>query len=111
MPAFYCPTDGAGPRDCPDWTTLYRACASDDAADAVDVQRAAEPGHVARNGNGPRTSTLTSAQVAASLPVVGVERGSDVDAFGGSPAYLGGEGVVGRQLLCPECLAPAHVAP
>lgn len=114
---FYCPADGAGPRECPDWMALYRAAGqgvpAGDALDAahapVDAQRAAEPGHVARNGNPPRTSTLTSAQVAALLPIVGVETGSDVDEFGGRPAYLGGEGLIGRQLLCPDCLTPLRV--
>lgn len=109
MPILYCPADGAGPRECPDWTALYRACVTDADIDAVDTQRAAEPGHVAANGAGPSTSTLSSRQVAALLPLRGVVRGSDVDEHGGSPAYLGGDGIVGRQLLCPVCLSPVYV--
>ena len=109
MPTFYCSADGAGPRECPDWMALYRACASEAETDAVDTQRAAEPGHIAANGNGPRTSTLASAEAKAMLALRGVARGSSVDAFGGSPAYLGGDEVIGRQLLCPVCLSPVYV--
>lgn len=109
MPTFYCATDGAGPRDCPNWTALYRACATDAAIDALDAVRSAEPGHLAQNGNGPRTSTLTSTEAKAMLALRGVARGSSVDAFGGSPAYLGGDEVIGRQLLCPVCLSPVYV--
>lgn len=114
---LYCSADGAGPRECPDWPALYKAAGvgvpAGDALDAahapIDNMRAAEPGHLAANGNGPRTSTLTCRQVAELLPVVGVEHGSAVDAFGGSPAYLGGDEVIGRQLLCPVCLSPVYV--
>lgn len=109
MPTFYCHADGAGPRECPDWTALYGACATEAALDAMDDVRAAEPGHLAQNGNGPRTSTLTSAETKAMLAMRPVERGSAVDAFGGSPAYLSGDEVVGRQLLCPVCLSPVYV--
>lgn len=110
MSVFYCPADGAGPRACPDWRALYRAAGPTDEDRApIDDMRAAEPGHIASNGNGPRTSTLSSAQARAMLALRGVERGSDVDEFGGSPAYLGGDEVIGRQLLCPVCLTPVRV--
>ena len=49
----YCPADGAGPRPLVDWPALY-AGADDAATDALNSQRIAEPGHVARNGNPPR---------------------------------------------------------
>ena len=107
---FYCSADNAGPRERPDWGALYRAAGPTDEDRApVDALRVAEPGHIARNGNGPRTSTLTSRQAAQAIALLGVVRGSEVDEHGGSPASLGGDGVIGKQLLCPECLAPVRV--
>jgi len=109
---FYCPTDGAGPRPCPDWSALYRAAGPTDEDRApVDALRVAEPGHIARNGNGPRTSTLTSRQAAQAIALLGVALGDDADAHGGRLAYLGGDGVIGRQVLCPECLSPVRATP
>lgn len=109
MPTLYCGADGAGPRSLVDWIAQYRACATDAEVDAVDAVRGAEPGHLAANGNGPRTSTLTSAEASAVLALRGVARGSSVDAFGGSAAYVAGDEVIGRQLLCPVCLSPVYV--
>lgn len=111
MPTLYCPADGAGPRERPDWSALYRACTSDVELAAVDDLRAAEPGHIAQNGNGPRTSTMGPTETAAVLALRGVVLGSDADAFGGFAAYVAGSEVVGRQLLCPVCMSPVRQAP
>lgn len=110
MPIFYCPADGQGPRNCPDWAALYHVVGPTDEDRApIDDMRAAEPGHVASNGNGPRTSTMNPRDTAAILALRGVERGSTADEHGGHLAYLAGDEVVGRQLLCPVCLAPVRV--
>lgn len=92
MSTLYCSADGAGPRACPDWLALY-AAAED--RDALDAQRVAEPGHVARNGNPPRTADGT---IPATLELVGPE-----DAFGGC--------LTAPALRCPECGAPVRCAP
>ena len=105
MTLLYCSADGAGPRPCPDWRALASAAQATDAAattdpdapvtsavDALNAQRIAEPGHVARNGNPPRTAAR---EVPETFDLVGPE-----DAFGGcftAPA-----------LLCPECGAPVR---
>lgn len=89
MTTLYCSADGAGPRPAIDWPALY---ASTEDHDALNAQRIAEPGHVARNGNPPRTAARV---VPESFELVGPE-----DAFGGcftAPA-----------LLCPECGAPVR---
>lgn len=82
---FYCTADGAGPRDCPDWSTLS------------DEARLAEPGHVARNGNPPRSLDLPR------VDLTFVDLGDSVDEFGGRLASVNGV-----QLRCPECLAPVR---
>lgn len=89
MTLLYCSADGAGPRTCPDWPALYAATGD---PEAIDAQRIAEPGHVARNGNPPRTAARV---IPESFELVGPE-----DEHGGcftAPA-----------LLCPECGAPVR---
>lgn len=100
---FYCEADGMGPRARPDWTALLDALGEDAAA----AKREMEPGHLARNGWGPRTRALHPIDVVPFLSNVVLE--GDADSFGGRIALVKGVGVLGvDRLLCPECLAPVR---
>ena len=90
MPTLYCTADGAGPRECPDWRALYAAEGADH--DALDAQRIGEPGHVARNGNAPRTA---DGVVPETFEIVGPE-----DEHGGC--------LTAPAMRCPECGAPVR---
>lgn len=123
---YYCPADGAGPVAPIDWAARQAAVSAipddgttdagepvtttRDAAQAVlDAERRAMASHVARNGNAPRTASLSSTQVdellagrRRALELVG-----DVDGHGGRRVVLVG-GPRTEPLLCPECASPIH---
>lgn len=72
MTTLYCSADGAGPRPLIDWSALY-AGADDAKADALNAQRIAEPGHVARNGNPPIDGRCPECSAPVLLGEVSVE--------------------------------------
>lgn len=90
---FYCPTDGTGPLLAPEGGI----------ASVSNVDRAACPSHVVRNGRGPRVAISGGHRALRDGEAV-VGTGS-VDAHGGRRASLAS----GEPVVCPEDLVQLRV--